>query len=323
MKRILSGMQPSGKPHLGNYLGAMRQHVAMQEQGECYYFVANYHALTTVRDGARLKSLTLELVMDYLALGIDPTKTTFFLQSDVPSLTELTWIFSTITPMGLLERAHAWKDAQAKKKKDPTAGLFIYPVLMACDILMYKPNLVPVGKDQKQHVEIARDIASYFNNTYGDTFPMPEPVIHEETAVVPGTDGQKMSKSYGNTIEIFAPADELKKQIFSIKTDSAGVDDPKDPNTCIPFLLLKHFLNKEEGKEAELRLQTGGVGYAELKKNLFEKMLAHFAEARDKRLELEKKKDYCVGVLEEGKRRANALAQATMEEVREKTGLTL
>lgn len=321
MKRILSGMQPSGNPHFGNYLGAMRQHINMQSDGECYFFVANYHALTTLRDPEKLKEYTLELVMNYLALGIDPTKTAFFLQSDIPLLAELTWILSTITPIGLLERAHAFKDAVAKKKKDPTVGLFTYPVLMASDILIHKPDLVPVGKDQKQHVEIARDIAQHFNSIYGDTFPLPTPVIHEETAVVPGTDGQKMSKSYGNTIEIFATAAELKKQVFSIKTDSKGVDEAKDPNECIPYQLIQHLLNEEEKIEILERLTNGEIGYAELKTKLFEKILHHFAEAREKRIELENKKDYCLQVLEQGKISANKVATATMLEVREKTGL--
>lgn len=314
-------MQPSGNPHLGNYLGAMRQHIAMQSKGECFYFIANYHALTTLRDPQKLQQATQELAIDYLALGLDPNKTIFFRQSDVPEVTELTWILSTVTPMGLLERAHAWKDAKQKGKKGESVGLFTYPVLMAADILLYHSNLVPVGQDQKQHVEIARDIAVHFNNTYGETLTLPEPDIKKEVATVPGTDGQKMSKSYGNVIEIFASADVLKKQVFSIKTDSKGVAESKDPATCIPFLLLSFFVEEEERREVAERLTEGGIGYAELKTKLFETLLHYFAEAREKHLELERKPDYVEEVLRAGAVRARKIAQKMLGEVRQKTGL--
>lgn len=323
MKRVLSGMQPSGNPHLGNYLGAMRQHIEMQDKAECYYFIANYHALTTLRDAQLLRQKTRELAMDYLALGLDPNKVAFYRQSDLPQVTELAWILATITPIGLLERAHAWKDTKQKGKKGETAGLFIYPVLMAADILIIRPDIVPVGQDQKQHVEISRDIAAFFNNTYGETFTLPEPAIKEEVATVPGTDGQKMSKSYRNVIEIFAPADVLKKQVFSIKTDSKGVSEPKDPKTCLPFILLTFLLDEKEKKELAAALQKGGLGYAEIKNKLFEKLLTYFGEAREKRLELEKKSDYVEDVLLEGAKKARKLAQQTMDEVRRKTGLSL
>ncbi len=319
--RILSGMQPSGKAHIGNYLGAMRQHVSMQNEGDCYYFLANYHALTTIRDSEKLRTLTLDLAADYLALGIDPTKTTFFTQSDIPELAELTWIFDTISPIGLLERAHAWKDAKQKGKKDMTVGLFNYPVLMACDILMYSPDKVPVGQDQKQHVEITNDIAGYFNNTFGETFKQVEVIIKEDVAVVPGTDGQKMSKSYGNVIELFADEATIKKQVMGIKTDSLGVNDPKNPDECIPFQLMKHFVSKETEQKVHEHLVKGGLGYGDLKKQLLEAILGYFADARTRRAELIKKPDYIHDVLAEGAKKARILAQQKMAEVRQKVGL--
>jgi tryptophanyl-tRNA synthetase len=321
VKRILSGMQPSGNPHFGNYLGAMRQHIEMQKSGDCYYFIANYHALTTLRDGAALREKTRELAMDYLALGLDPAKVAFFAQSDVPEVTELAWILNTVTPMGLLERAHAWKDAKAKGKKGETAGLFTYPVLMAADILIYQSEIVPVGQDQKQHVEIARDIATTFNATYGETFRLPEPMIKKEVAVVPGTDGQKMSKSYGNVIEIFAPADLLKKQVFSIKTDSKGVAECKDAKSCLPFILFEQIAEPDETRELASKLAEGGIGYAEVKNKLLEKLLSFFGEAREKRLELIDKPDFVADVLKEGAKKARKITSKTMEEVRRKTGL--
>lgn len=314
-------MQPSGNPHLGNYLGAMQQHIEMQDKGECFYFIADYHALTTLRDGAQLREKTRELAMDYLALGIDPNKAAFFKQSSVPEVTELAWILSTVTPMGLLERAHAWKDAKAKGKKGETAGLFTYPVLMAADILIYQSDIVPVGQDQKQHVEIARDIATHFNSTYGETFKLSEPLIKKEVAVVPGIDGQKMSKSYGNTIDIFAPADTLKKQVFAIKTDSKGVAEPKDPASCLPFILLSFFIDEKEKKELAQALVKGGMGYAQLKTQLFETLLRHFGEAREKRLELEDKLDTVEDILKEGAKKARKVAKETLKIVAKKVGL--
>lgn len=314
-------MQPSGNPHLGNYLGAMRQHVEFQNEGECLYFIANYHALTTLRDGIVLREKTRELAIDYLALGLDPNKVAFFRQSDVPEVTELAWILNTVTPMGLLERAHAWKDSKQKGKKGDTVGLFDYPVLMAADILIYQSDIVPVGQDQKQHVEIARDIASSFNNYYGETFKMPEPVIRKDVATIPGTDGQKMSKSYGNVIEIFAPADILKKQVFSIKTDSKGVDEPKDPATCLPFVLMSQLLTEKDQKALAADLVAGGIGYAALKTKLLETLLSYFGEAREKWLELQEKPDYVEDVLLAGAKKARRLAKETLDEVRRKTGL--
>ena len=319
--RILSGMQPSGNPHLGNYLGAMRQHIEMQNQGECFYFIADFHALTTLRNGPELRKKTHGLALDYLALGLDPDKVAFFKQSDVPQVIELAWIFATVTPMGLLERAHAWKDAKAKQKKGETAGLFMYPVLMAADILLYQSQVVPVGQDQKQHVEIARDIATYFNNTYGETFILPEAYIKKDVATVTGTDGQKMSKSYGNVIEIFAPADVLKKQVMSIKTDSLGVKEPKNPETCIPFKILSLLLDGNEKNELESRLKEG-IGYAELKNRLLERLLEEFSYARERRLELEKNTSHLDAILVAGAKKAQLVAEKTMREVREKTGIS-
>ena len=316
-------MQPSGNPHLGNYLGAMRNHIAMQKNHECFYFIANYHALTTVHDAKELRTNTLELATDYLALGLNSEKTVFFMQSDIPEVTELTWIFDCIIGLGLLERAHAWKDSLVKKKKDPSVGLFNYPVLMACDILMYHPDLVPVGQDQKQHVEIARDIAGTFNHIFGETFKLPEPVIGEEVATIPGIDGEKMSKSYGNTIDIFAPENMLKKQVMSIVTDSKGVDAPKNPDECTVFKLYTLMASEDEKNDLSEKYRSGGFGYGEAKKLLFEKILRELEPARKKRIDLEKKTDYVEGVLKEGAKKDRSLAQETMEEVRLKTGLSL
>lgn len=324
-KRILSGMQPSGKAHLGNYLGAMQHHINFTKEPshECFYFIANYHALTTLHDGAALRDRTRELAMDYLALGLDPDKAAFFMHSDVPEVTELAWILNTVTPMGLLERSHAWKDAKQNGCKSESVGLFNYPVLMAADILIYQSEIVPVGQDQKQHVEISRDIAKTFNNLYGDTFIIPEPYIKKDVATVPGTDGQKMSKSYGNTIEIFAPGDILKKQIFSIKTDSAGVSEPKDPSRCLPFIIMAHFIGEAERISLAADLKAGGIGYADLKKQLLDVLLGYFGEARMRRQELEKKPDFVRDVLAEGAKKARKIAIKTMEDVRRKTGLGL
>lgn len=324
MKRILSGIQPSGNPHLGNYLGAIRRHIAMQGEHECFIFIADLHALTTVRDPKRLHELSIEVAIDYLALGLDPDKVTFFRQSDLPEHSELAWILSCVTPFGLLERAHAYKDAIAKGAKEATVGLFTYPVLMAADILMYMPDLVPVGKDQKQHVEIARDIAQKFNLAFGDTFKLPDPSIPDETAYIIGTDGQhKMSKSYGNVIEFFAEDTILKKQIMGIKTDSTPVEDPKNPETSAIFKLYSHFGSPEEIKDLKNKYHKGGFGYGDAKKLLLQKILDHFAKYREKRIELIKDLSYVDDVLKSGAKKARTQAQKTMNLVREKTGLAL
>ncbi len=321
MKRVLSGVQPSGHPHIGNYLGAMKRHVAHQEEFESFIFIANYHALTTTRDGQTLRDFTTELALDYLAIGLDPDKTTLFRQSDVPEHTELAWILSCITPMGILERCHAWKDAEAKKKKEPSAGLFTYPVLMAADILMYKPDLVPVGKDQKQHVEVTRDLALKFNNLYGETFPLPEPNISEEVQTVVGTDGEKMSKSYGNTIAMFGDDAQLKKEVMGIITDSTPLEEPMAPDTCNVFKLYSYFATPEEIKTFKDKYLAGGFGYGNAKKTLLEKLHEVLDPFRQKRVELKGNMDYVEEVLKTGANKARAIAQKTLAEVRDKVGL--
>lgn len=321
MKRILSGVQPSGKPHLGNYFGAFRQHIAMQKEYETFIMIADLHALTTIRDAAMMRSLTFELALTYLALGLDPEKTTLFKQSDLPEHAELCWIFDCITTMPFLQRAHAWKDAQTKGKKEITVGLFNYPILQACDILLYKPSLVPVGQDQKQHVEMCRDIGQNFNNIFKcDVFNAPEPYIPEEVAVVPGTDGQKMSKSYGNTIDIFADEATLKKQVMSIVTSSVPIEDPKDPKSCNVFNLYKLFADKDELKTMENNYIQGGYGYGEAKKALLQKILDYFKEPREKYLKLQSQKDFIHDVLTEGAQKAKKVASATLNEAKEKIG---
>lgn len=321
--RILSGMQPSGIAHIGNYLGAMRQHIkrADNSQNECFYLLANYHALTTVKDSKKLQNMTLSLAMDYIALGIDKPNTAFFKQSDVPEHAELCWILNCITHVGLLERAHAWKDAKAKGKKEMSAGLFIYPILQAADILIYKPDLVPVGQDQKQHIEMSRDIATKFNETWGETFPLPEPMIEKEVAVVPGIDGEKMSKSYGNTIDMFAEEKTLKSQVMSIVTDSTPLEQPKNPEICNVFKIYKLLANESEIKLMKENYIKGGYGYGHAKKALLEKILEYFKEARERRSKLENNKDYVLEVLRKGAVKARAVAEQTIKEVREKCGL--
>lgn len=327
MQRILSGVQPSGVPHLGNYFGAMKQNVDMgnNSEFESFIFIADMHALTTVKDPAKLKEYTLSLALDYLSLGLDPSKTVFFRQSDVPAHTELAWILACLTPHGLLERAHSWKDAENKGVKDTTAGLFTYPVLMAADILLYKPNLVPVGKDQKQHLEIARDIATKFNNQYCKAdeplFELPEEFTPAEVAIVPGTDGQKMSKSYGNTIEFFAPEAMLKKQVMSIITDSKGVEEPKNPDSCNVYQIYKLFLDENEQKELADKYKNGGLGYGEVKKMLLTCIMDYFRPYREKRVELEKNLDYIKSVINTGADKANEFANKTLEEVKIAIGL--
>lgn len=322
MKRVLSGIQSSGTPHLGNYLGAMKNHIDMQDDHECFIFIADLHALTAVRDPKKLQRMTQEVAIDYLSLGLDPKKTCFFRQSDIPEHSELAWIFSTISPLGLLERAHAYKDAVAKGTKEPTVGLFTYPILMAADILMYKPDLVPVGKDQKQHIEIARDIAEKFNRTYGNVFPLPQDDIPEEVGYVIGTDGEhKMSKSYGNVIEFFADEKTLKKQIMSINTDSTPLEKPKDPDTCTVFKIYSYLATPEEQKTLADKYRKGGFGYGDAKKMLLEKFMHYFGPYRKKRIELAKDLLYIEKVLEEGAIKARKVAQKTMADVREKTGL--
>ncbi len=322
-KRILSGVKPTGKAHLGNYLGAMKNHVAMQNDYESYIFLADLHSLTTVKNAKYLQELVMDLALDYLALGLDPKKSVFFRQSDVHEHAELTWILNCITPMSMLELAHAYKDAVAKGAKEINVGVFDYPVLMAVDILIYKPDLVPVGKDQKQHVEIARDIAGKFNRTYGEVFKLPAPYIPEEVAVVIGTDGQKMSKSYGNIIEIFAPEKQLKKQIMGVVTDSTPLEQPKDPMKDNIYKLYSYFATAEEKNSLAEKYRAGGFGYGDAKKLLLEKVLEHFKPFREKREELKDNLDYVKSVLNNGAERAREIASKTKEEVWNATGLNL
>jgi tryptophanyl-tRNA synthetase len=319
--RILSGIQPSGALHIGNYFGMMRPAIELQEKGDAFYFIADYHSMTSLFDPAERRKNTADVALDFLACGLDPKRTVFFRQSDVPEVTELTWLLSTVTPMGLLERAHSYKDKIAKGIA-PSHGLFAYPVLMAADILIYDSNIVPVGRDQKQHVEMTRDIAIKFNEQYGETFVIPEPQIREEVAVVPGTDGQKMSKSYGNTIEIFGDEKALRKKVMSIVMDSRTPAEPKpdaDRNNAIQ--LLKLVAPSDVGKDFESRLRAGGLGYGDLKKALFEHYWDYFAEARKQRAELVANQDYVHQVLRDGAAKARAKAQQVLKRARKASGL--
>ena len=319
--RILSGIQPSGALHLGNYFGMMRPAIELQEKGEAFYFIADYHSMTSLTDAAQRRKNTLDVALDFLACGLDPRRTVFFRQSDVPEVTELTWLLSTVTPMGLLERAHSYKDKTAKGIA-PSHGLFAYPVLMAADILIYDSNLVPVGRDQKQHVEMTRDIAIKFNEQYGQTFVIPEPQIRDEVAVVPGTDGQKMSKSYGNTIEIFGDEKAIKKKIMGITMDSRTPAEPKpDAGKNLAIQLLKLVAPVEVGKDFENRLRAGGLGYGDLKKALFENYWNYFADARKKRAELSADLNYVNKILAAGAIKARTLAQEVLKRARKNCGL--
>ncbi len=283
--RILSGIQPSGTLHIGNFFGMMQKMIDYQENHELFAFIANMHAMTSVIESKELAKGTMEAATNFLALGLDPEKSVFWVQSDVPEVVELTWYLSNITPVGLLERSHSYKDKIARGIS-PNGGLFFYPVLMAADILLYQSDRVPVGQDQKQHLEITRDIAIKFNNTYGKTFVVPEAEIDESLAVIPGVDGQKMSKSYGNTIDIFAEKSVLKRRVMSIVTDSTSVEEPKDPDRCNVFALYKLFASPDAVSTLEERYRSGGLGYGEVKKELVELIWDYFAPYREKRNEL-------------------------------------
>ena len=342
-KRILSGVQSSGKLHIGNYFGAIKQHIDLQDQGEAFYFIADYHALTSLGEAVRvdaelakdqkrksrtgaeiLRENVRDVALDYLALGLDPKKATFYRQSDVPEVTELAWILATVTGMGLLERAHSYKD-KIQHGISPSVGLFTYPILMAADILIVRSHLVPVGKDQVQHLEMTRDMAGYFNNTYGEIFPEPRELLGE-AAVVPGTDKdkdgnpRKMSKSYGNTIDIFAEGKPLKKSVSGIVTDNLPPEAPKDPETRIPYLLYKLFAPPEELKSLADRYRAGGMGDGEAKQMLLAKIDAYFGPFRERRKKLAADPGYVEDVLRDGAKRARAEAIKTMELVREATG---
>jgi tryptophanyl-tRNA synthetase len=319
--RILSGIQPSGALHLGNYFGMMRPAIELQEQGEAYYFIANYHSMTSLFDANERRKNTLDVALDFLACGLDPQKSVFFRQSDVPEVTELAWLLTTLTPMAMLENCHSYKDKIARGIS-PNHGIFAYPVLMAADILIYDSNIVPVGKDQKQHVEVTRDIAIKFNNTYGETFVVPKEQIREDVAVVPGTDGQKMSKSYGNTIEIFGDEKAIRKKIMSLVMDSRSPQEPKpDADKNIAIQLLKLVATPEVAKDFEDRLRAGGLGYGDLKKALFENYWNYFSAARAKRAELAANRDYVEKVLSDGAAKARSLAQKVLKRARCASGV--
>src|SRR5438093_971719 len=314
-KRILSGVQPSGKLHLGNYFGAIKQHIALQDEAPCFYFIADFHALTTISDADTLRNNTRDVALDYLALGLDPAKAVFYRQSDVPEVTELAWILGTVTNMGLLERAVSYKE-KIDKGIEASVGLFTYPVLMAADILIVRADQVPVGRDQVQHIEMTQDMAGKFNRAYGEVFPIPNYRLDKESKV-PGTDGQKMSKSYGNTIEIFAEGKPLKKTVMSIVTDSKQVADPKDPEHCNVFALYSLFATEAERAAMAERYRAGGMGYAVAKEALLEKINAQFEPARQRRKELAQKPDYVEDILKKGAQRARAEAQQTIAQVRQ------
>lgn len=319
--RILSGIQPSGALHLGNYFGMMRPAIELQEQGEAYYFIANYHSMTSLYDASERRKNTLDVALDFLACGLDPAKSVFFRQSDVPEVCELSWLLSTVTPMSRLELSHSYKD-KIDRGISPNHGLFAYPVLMAADILIYDSNIVPVGKDQKQHLEITRDIAVKFNQTYGETFVIPEERIRESTAAVPGTDGQKMSKSYGNTIEIFGEEKALRKKVMGLVMDSRTPAEPKpDADKNIAVQLLKLVAPEATARDFEDRLRAGGLGYGDLKKGLFEHYWNYFAAARAKRAELAANLDYVEKVLMDGAGKARTLAQTVTKRARRNAGI--
>lgn len=318
--RILSGIQPTGVLHIGNYFGMMRPAIALQAEGEAFYFIANYHALTSLRDPKALRENCRGVALDFLACGLDPERAALFMQSDVPQVTELAWILSTIAPTGLLERAHSYKDKVARGMA-ASLGLFSYPVLMAADILIYDSDIVPVGKDQKQHIEITRDLAVKINETFGDILKLPEARINAATEVVPGLDGQKMSKSYGNTIDIFGQEKETRKSVMSIVTDSTPVEAPKDPANSTILHLYSLFASRDELAEMRERFRKGGTGYGDFKKQLFDKLWEYFAPMRKRRAEILADKSYIDQVLARGAERANAIADKVMERVRSAVGL--
>lgn len=318
--RVLSGIQPSGKLHLGNYFGMMRPALHLQEQGEAFLFIANYHALTSVSDPQRLRTDTLDVALDFLACGLDPARTTFFRQSDVPEVHELSWMLSSLTPMGLLERCHSYKDKLARGL-EATHGLFAYPVLMAADILIYQSNVVPVGRDQKQHVEVTRDLAIKFNNRYGTVFTIPEPSIQEDVAVVPGTDGQKMSKSYGNTIELFGQPKDVKASVMGIVTDSTPMEAPKEPDACNVYALYKLFATPAQAADMAAKLRAGGYGYGHAKKELLAIYHEVFDPFRSRRAELAANLDFVETILRTGAERARAEATKTLDAARRAVGL--
>lgn len=320
--KILTGIQPSGKLHLGNYFGALKPALALQEENDVFLFIANYHAMTTVGGAEQLRTYTKDVALDFLACGLDPKKTVFYRQSDVPEVHELAWLLSVVCPMGLLERAHSFKDKTARGI-DANHALFAYPVLMAADILCVNAEQVPVGKDQKQHLEIARDLAGKFNRHVGEeVFHLPDPIIRDEVAIVPGVDGEKMSKSYGNTIDMFGSRKKIRKTIMKVVTDSTPLDDPKDPDTCNVFALYKLFATEEEQAELAARYRAGGMGYGDAKKALHEKFEALFLPLQEKRDALEQDPDTLEDILRDGAKRAREAVAPVLEHARRAVGLS-
>jgi tryptophanyl-tRNA synthetase len=324
--RILSGIQPSGVLHIGNYFGMIKPAIALQTEGEALYFIADYHALTSLRDPEALRENCRRVALDFLACGLDPERATLFQHSDVPQVTELAWILSTVAPMGLLERAHSYKDKLARGLS-PTVGLFSYPILMAADILIYDSDVVPVGKDQKQHIEMTRDLAVKMNETFGQSepdgriFKLPEARIQPATETVPGIDGQKMSKSYGNNIDIFGDEKEMRRRVMSIVTDSTPGEAPKDPAQSTIFKLYSVVASKDEITAMREQFLKGGTGYGDFKKQLFAKLWEYFAPMRKRREEILADKSYINDVLARGAKRANQIADRVMNRVRLAVGL--
>ena len=319
--RVLSGIQPTGRFHWGNYFGAIRQYIALQDHEQAFYFIADLHALTTIRDPEQLRDYSREAVIDLLALGLDPEKATLFRQSDIPEITELTWLLMTVTQMSLLEKCHAYKDKKSKGLA-ADAGLFTYPVLMAADILLYGSDRVPVGVDQVQHIEVTRDLAQRFNSMYGDVFVLPKAHVLDEAAKVPGTDGEKMSKSYDNTIEIFETPKKLRKKIMSIKTDSTPLEDPKDPDLCTVFTLYKLFAAEEQQSALAERYRAGGMGYGDAKQTLYDAAMEYFAVARERRDTLLADPDTVEDILQAGAKKAREKGREILNRARIACGLT-
>ena len=318
--RVLSGIQPTGRLHWGNYFGAIRQYISLQDNDQAFYFIADLHALTTIRDAEQLAMLCREAALDLLALGLDPSQATLFRQSDVPEVSELTWLLLTVTNLSWLEKCHAYKDRK-ERGMAADAGLFNYPALMASDILIYDSDIVPVGVDQVQHIEVTRDIAERFNSLYGEVFVLPEARVLDSSAKVPGTDGEKMSKSYGNVIELFDAPKKARKKILSIRTDSTAVDDPKDPESCSVFALYKLFASPSQVEDLAARYRVGGLGYGQAKQELFELSQEHFAAARERRVELANDPQRLDDILDEGARCARQKAAEVLDRARRACGL--
>lgn len=321
---VVSGIQPSGTLHLGNWFGAIRQHIEMHQRVQSYFFIVNYHALTTLHDADALRRYSMDVALDYLALGFNPDASSLFLQSDIPQVNELAWIFYTLTPVSQLEKGVSYKDKVAQGLS-ANAGLFNYPVLQAADILVYGGTQVPVGADQKQNIEICRDLAMRFNDRFATpdapVLPVPEPYILDQVAVVPGVDGRKMSKSYDNTIGIFDEGKELKRKVMSIVTNSTPLEEPKDPDACNVFALIRLFAGDEDRERIATAYRKGGYGYGHAKKELLGMITSEFAEARERRRELAKRPDDVMDILREGGRKGRERASQVMERVRDAVGL--